>query len=644
MIVIIPLGGKGERFKNFGYTKPKPLINVLGREIICWLLDNLNHSFITEIIIPYNAELLSYRFEDFLKFKYPKLNFKFIFLDKQTEGAAETILIASQLITSDNNIICIDGDNFFNIDILKLYSENTNKNCIFGFYDSNTDPIYSYLKINNKNQIIEIKEKNKISDIACCGIYCFQNKDTLQNMCKYVLNNKIKQNNEYYISNVYSEMINHNYILDAIIIPQQHFICLGTPLQVKIFCNNIPKISAYEKINNNLLIKKSRICFDLDNTLVTFPTIVGDYTTVNPILENINFLNYLHKMGHTIIIHTARRMKTHGGNTGKIMAEIGKITFDTLEKFNIPFDELYFGKPEADFYIDDKAVSCFKNLEKELGFYESKIDPRIFNEIKGSNIETYIKKSNNLQGEIYYYLNIPNSIKDMFPIMIRFDDNYKWFEMEKINGIPLTKIFLSGDLNTTLLQHVLNSIERIHKSATPDDSIDIYKNYARKLNKRFKEFDYTVFPDYLETYNKIIQFLDSYEFDMRGNNSVIHGDPVFTNIMINQFGKIKFIDMRGKIDDELTIFGDQNYDWAKLYQSLIGYDEILDDKLINHEYKNNLIKIFETFIINKFDEQTMINIKYITASLLFSLIPLHNNEKCIKYYNLCRNLINNLRK
>ena len=80
MIVIIPLGGKGERFKNFGYSKPKPLINVLGKEIICWLLDNLNHSLITEIIIPYNSELISFRFEDFLKFKYPKLNFKFIFL------------------------------------------------------------------------------------------------------------------------------------------------------------------------------------------------------------------------------------------------------------------------------------------------------------------------------------------------------------------------------------------------------------------------------------------------------------------------------------------------------------------------------------------------------------------------------------
>lgn len=49
-----------------------------------------------------------------------------------------------------------------------------------------------------------------------------------------------------------------------------------------------------------------------------------------------------------------------------------------------------------------------------------------------------------------------------------------------------------------------------------------------------------------------------------------------TNILINKLGKIKFIDMCGKIGDTLNIYGVVFYDWAKLYQSLIGYDKILD--------------------------------------------------------------------
>ena len=42
MIVIIPIGGTGQRFKKNGYSKPKALIHVYGRPMIYYLLDNLN--------------------------------------------------------------------------------------------------------------------------------------------------------------------------------------------------------------------------------------------------------------------------------------------------------------------------------------------------------------------------------------------------------------------------------------------------------------------------------------------------------------------------------------------------------------------------------------------------------------------------
>ena len=42
MIIIIPLGGLGNRFKNLNYTKPKALINVFDKCILFYLLDNLN--------------------------------------------------------------------------------------------------------------------------------------------------------------------------------------------------------------------------------------------------------------------------------------------------------------------------------------------------------------------------------------------------------------------------------------------------------------------------------------------------------------------------------------------------------------------------------------------------------------------------
>ena len=109
---------------------------------------------------------------------------------------------------------------------------------------------------------------------------------------------------------------------------------------------------------------------------------------------------------------------------------------------------------------------------------------------------------------------------------------------------------------------------------------------------------------------------------------------MFTNILINHQEKIKFIDMRGQQGKVLTIQGDWLYDWAKFYQSLIGYDEILLDKEVNVRYKKNIISEFEKLFIDWFSIEDFENLKDITDSLLFTLIPLHDNDKCIKYYNL----------
>jgi hypothetical protein len=91
--------------------------------------------------------------------------------------------------------------------------------------------------------------------------------------------------------------------------------------------------------------------------------------------------------------------------------------------------------------------------------------------------------------------------------------------------------------------------------------------------------------------------------------------------------------MRGKLGDKYSIFGDWLYDWAKLYQSLIGYDEILQNINIEKEYKNEMINHFKNFFINRYNKKSFKNLKIITKSLLFSLLPLHINNND-KFYNL----------
>ena len=135
-------------------------------------------------------------------------------------------------------------------------------------------------------------------------------------------------------------------------------------------------------------------------------------------------------------------------------------------------------------------------------------------------------------------------------------------------------------------------------------------------------------------YNHILQKLQEYEELKRGKMTVIHGDPVFTNIIVRENQDLVFIDMRGELGNEMTIMGDKWYDYAKVYQSLLGYDEILLEKFVDRGYKDNLISIFEKFVENKFGTEELENIQLITNSLLLSLIPLHNNNKISDYYNL----------
>ena len=635
MNIIIPLGGLGERFKKEGYIEPKPLIKILGKEMILHVIENLKLEKDDIVHIIYNPELDKFGFSDLLN--KTKININYIKLNKQTEGSSETILIGLNTFSNallNRKCVLLDCDTFYTTDIISMYRKQKN-NAVFSFIDNQDKPIFSYIKMNTENVITEIKEKQKISEYANTGCYCFETGYILKQYCEKVLSNNVRQNGEYYTSCVIDLMINDGYKFYGNIIDDNDFNCVGTPLQLKLYCmNNINKSN------------KLRLCFDLDGTLVTDPYTERDYTSVRPIHKNIEYLRYMKSLNHYIIIHTARRMKTHNGNVGKLIKDIGKITLDTLEEFNIPYDEIYFGKPWADFYIDDKAVNVYQDLEKEIGIYNSKIDERSFNQIIMTNMEIVIKKGNmdKLIGEIYWYKHIPNDIIDLFPSFIKEGNDH--YIIEKINGIALSYLYLKESMTSEILLNYLNCINRIHNSVSQSElsiskdieNIDIYLNYSSKIKERYESFDYSKFENSNIIYANLIKYFDEYKNNNNGIISVIHGDPVFSNIIMTKDMKFKFIDMRGKQGNQCTIFGDILYDYAKIYQSLIGYDEILLNKDVNIDYKTKIIYIFENYIITKYNVDILQRIKMITNSLLFTLIPLHNNDKCVKYYDLIKNI------
>lgn len=624
--VLIPIGGLGERFKQDGYNSPKPLINILGKLMIQYVIDCLDLKENDNVIIVYNKLLSNYSFKNRIESKKEII---FIELPFQTKGASETVLYGLNNVPQNilnKPFVIMDCDNFYSVNLLDLYRKKEIKNIVFSFEDSLNKPIYSYVKISD-NVIVDIKEKEKISDLANTGCYCFKNGNILKEYCTKVIEKNITQNNEYYISCVIKEMLNDKERFECIVIPKQDFHCIGTPMHVKMFASN------RKQIRNS---KKLRICFDLDKCLVTSPKIKDDYSSVEPIQKNINTLNYLKSIGHTIIIYTARRMRTHGGNVGKVTQEIGSVTLSQLEKFNIQYDEIYFGKPYAHFYIDDLAINSYENIEKELGFYNSNVEERDFNKLEYKSIDVITKKSDDsvkMKAEINWYKNIPNDLQHLFPKM--YDSGINYYNIEFIQGLTFSYLYSHELLTPGIFNIFLNSLNLVHNQRVNNSDFNIYSNYSEKLSKRYIYYRYfykTISNDTEETYKKIQDYLKDYENNDNGKIAVIHGDPVFTNIMLDRDNNIKMFDMRGLLGNTITHYGDKYYDYAKIYQSLIGYDEIILNKSVSQEYRKLFIDEFKSFISSTEFEIC----KNLTNSLVFSLLPLHKNnvENCKKFYKL----------
>ena len=99
-----------------------------------------------------------------------------------------------------------------------------------------------------------------------------------------------------------------------------------------------------------------RFCFDVDGTIAELKKEGEQYQDVLPKKGAVETLKKLREDGHYIILHTARNMQTYSGHVGKVISVQSPILFEWLKKYDVPYDEVYFGKPSADFYVDDKAI------------------------------------------------------------------------------------------------------------------------------------------------------------------------------------------------------------------------------------------------------------------------------------------------
>jgi len=649
MNVIIPMGGLGARFSSSGYRYPKPLINIVGRPMIMWLLDNLLLTAEDTLWVALNHKVDSeFMITQQLRKEFPKLAIESVPLFFETGGAAETLYIVLRSMSEEDlgkKTISLDCDTIYFSDVLEDFRNSPPaSNVCFYFEDSGSAPIFSYITFGPDGEtVVDIREKVAISTHANTGAYGFESGTTLMKYCDLILNEGVGQAGEYYISSVFKRALADGLLIKGIHVAD--FSCVGTPLQLRAFQQKVA--------GNPSIVKKRRFCFDLDGTLVSFPVVAGDYSTVQPIWRNIKLLQQLKAAGHHIVIYTARRMKTHNGNVSAVLQDVGLLTLKTWEELGIRYDEIYFGKPYADVYVDDLAVSSLVDTEKEIGWDAGDVEdpganlkyniikPRSFNTVQVDHEVVHKSSSSDeLRGEIFFYQHVPADLYHLFPRLhsVTMGPRSSSITIERIPGTTFSHLLISRCLNDGRLIKLLDALRQIHtsKGASLGEvfAVDIYAVYEAKVQARFEEnkgLYEDIAEDCVEVYNSLITKLHTYEQERRGLPCpVIHGDPVFSNVLLTRSSEVKLIDMRGMIGTQLTQSGDALYDLAKVFQSLCGYDFILQDQpksACDDKVQDCLQRTFWEYLHVNYSTTHQDDIRLITASLFFSLIPLHEGQE-----------------
>jgi len=227
--IVIPMAGSGRRFQERGYTFPKPLIEIKKRSMIETVIKNIapqvKHKF---TFICRKEHYDNYAFHYLLNLLSPGCNI--VVIDRVTEGAACTILLAKEYIDNEDPLVIANADQYINFDINKFISQTVDTRVdglIMSFKAKH--PKWSFAKLDSQGLVIEVAEKKPISDNATVGIYYFKQGKYFVNAAETMIKKDIRVNKEFYVCPVYNELILEDKIIKLFEIPAEAMYGLGTP-------------------------------------------------------------------------------------------------------------------------------------------------------------------------------------------------------------------------------------------------------------------------------------------------------------------------------------------------------------------------------------------------------------------------------
>lgn len=209
MNVILPMAGRGTRFSNSGYTTPKPFIEVHGQPMFLWALKSIQGLDINKLIVIVLEEHRKlYNLDELLESNY-SLPFQIVTLENVTEGQLCTVMAAEPFVNKDEEILIISSDTLVISDIGEVIKKN--KSCVEGIISTMVSDLgnnWSFVKIDNFDNVIQVAEKNRISNLISTGLYYFKKTNNFFHYAHQLIEKNIRVNGEFYIIPVYELMLN----------------------------------------------------------------------------------------------------------------------------------------------------------------------------------------------------------------------------------------------------------------------------------------------------------------------------------------------------------------------------------------------------------------------------------------------------
>ena len=235
--IVLPMAGRGSRFVDAGYKKPKPLIDVNGKPMIQVVIENLrpsrSHRF---IFICQASHVEEYHLTSLLRGLAPDC--EIIAINEITEGAACTVLLAKHLIDNADPLMIANSDQYIDIDINNyLGAQDTRALDGMIMTMKAKDQKWSFARVDSQGLVEEVREKEVISDDATVGIYNFASGDAFVQNASLMIERQDKQSGEYYVAPVYNYLISAGLKIGIYDIGSEAngMYGLGTPADLELF-------------------------------------------------------------------------------------------------------------------------------------------------------------------------------------------------------------------------------------------------------------------------------------------------------------------------------------------------------------------------------------------------------------------------